>query len=64
MLGCHLQSSADVAGYEFAGVLACSLVRVFVVGVMQEQVVAHSRTDETLLYLRQGIDGVVDIEQG
>ena len=59
----NLQTAADVAGDEFACILAGSLVGCFVLAVIKQQVVAHAAADEALLDARQGIDGTVDIDQ-
>ena len=63
MLRSHLQSSADVAGDEFAGVFLCGSVGGLVLTLVQQKVVAHAAANETFLDAWQGIDGVVDVEQ-
>lgn len=60
----HLQSSADMFGDEFAGILHGSLVAFFVFAMMQNEVVAHTAADETLLDAGNSIDATVDIQQG
>ena len=63
VLRSHFQTSADVAGDEFASVLTGSLVDGIVLAVMQQKVVAHTAADETLLDARQRVDSVIDIEE-
>ena len=63
VLGCHLQSSAHMAGDEFARVLPRRLVGFLVFALMQQEVIAHAAADKALLHARQGIDGMIDIEQ-
>ena len=63
VLGGHLEASADVAGDEFAGVFAGALVHLRILALMEQEVVAHTASDERLLDTGQGIDGVVDVEQ-
>lgn len=62
VFGCHFQSSADMAGNQFSGIFACSLVHLLVVRMVQEQVIAYTAANETLLDFRQGIYGMVDVE--
>ena len=64
VLGSHLEPSADVAGNEFAGILAGMAVDGFVAVVVQQQVVAHAAAYERLLDAGQGIDRSVEVEQG
>ena len=63
VLGGYLQPPADVAGYQFVRVLACSLVDGSIRTFVQQQVVAHAAADERTLDARQGINGMVDVEQ-
>ena len=64
VFGSHFQPSADMAGNQFAGVLLGCPVGLLVATAVEQQVVAHSAADEAFLYLGQGIDGVIDVEQG
>ena len=64
VFGCYFQSSADVSGDEFAGVLSGGLVALFVAGLVQQQVVAHTAANETFFDAWQRIDGAIDVEQG
>ena len=59
----HLQASADVAADEFAGILQGGAVDGLVFATVEQQVVAHATTDETLLDAWQGINGMIDVEQ-
>ena len=64
VLGSHFETPADMTADEFAGVLGGGLVAMLVGASVQEQVVAHATADETLLDLRQGINGLIHLEQG
>ena len=59
----YLQSSAHVVAYQLARILACSLVGLLVLALVQQQVVAHSAAYEALLYLWQGVNGMINVEQ-
>ena len=48
---------------QFAGVVHSSLVRLLVLAAMQEQVVAHTTANETLLNAWQGVDGTIDLKE-
>ena len=63
MLGSHLQSSADVARYQFAGVALGGRAQTFVFVGMEQQVVAHTAADKALFDARQGIHGLVDVDE-
>ena len=63
MLWCHLQATADVSGDEFARVGLGSLVGVFVLAAMEQQVVAYATAYEAFLDAGQCIDGPVDVKQ-
>ena len=63
MLRCYLQSAAHVFGNQFAGIFPCCLVYLLVLALVQEQVVAHTTTDEALLDAWQGIYGMVNLQQ-
>lgn len=60
----HLQSTTYMAGDEFAGIIHSSPIGGFVLTVMQDEVVAHTAADETLLDTGQRIDSTIDVEQG
>ncbi len=62
MFGGHLQATADVAGDEFARIFARTLVQ-GCVALVEQQVIAHTAADERLLDARQGVDGMIDVEQ-
>ena len=64
MLRRHLQATRDMALYKLAGILTRHAVDVIVLAAMKQEVVPHAGADERLLYLWQGIDGMIDIEQG
>ena len=64
VLGCHFQSAADVLADELAGVGPGGLVDLLVGAAVEQQVVAHAAANETLLDAGQGVNGVVDVEQG
>ena len=63
MFRCYLQSAAHVLGDQLAGIFLCRLVHLLVLALVQEQVVAHTTTDEALLDTRQGIYGMIDLQQ-
>ena len=63
MLGSHLQTSANMVFNEFAGIFHRSLVRFLVFAVMQQQIVAHTTADETLLDTRQGVYSPIYLQQ-
>lgn len=52
-----------MAGDEFAGIIHSSPIGGFVLTVMQDEVVAHTAADETLLDTGQRIDSTIDVEQ-
>lgn len=68
LVGCvfwsHFQSAAHMLAYQFAGVFAGSLVGMLILALVQQQIVAHATSDETLLDARQSIYGMIDIKQG
>lgn len=59
----HLQTSANMVFNEFAGIFHRSLVRFLVFAVMQQQIVAHTTADETLLDTRQGVYSPIYLQQ-
>lgn len=59
----HFQSAADVPCDEFACIGLRSSVGGLVLAVIKEQVVAHAASDEALLDSRQGVDGMINVEQ-
>ena len=63
MFGCHLQSSAHVAGDEFASIFACGSVDSFVLALMKQQIVAHTATYEALLDAWQCVHTTVDVHE-
>ena len=63
MLWSHLQTSADMILDEFTGVLHSGLVGLFVLAAIQQQVVAHTTANETLLDAWQRVDGTIDFKQ-
>ena len=64
MLGSHLQSAADMPCDEFPGIVHGGTVGLFILAVMQDEVVTHPTANETLLDAGQCVDGAVDVEQG
>lgn len=63
VFGGYFETAADVAGDEFFGVLAVDAVGVWVARVVEQEVVADAGADETLFDAREGIDGMVDVEE-
>ena len=63
VLWSHLQTAADMFANQLAGVLARCGVGLLVLALVQQQVVAHATANETLLYARQGIDGMIHLKQ-
>ena len=63
MFRSHLQSSADMAGDEFTGIIHGCLVGSVVLTSVQQQVVTHTAADKAFLDFWQGIDGMVDLQQ-
>ena len=57
----HLQTSADMAGDEFTSIFLSGTVGMFVLAVIEQQVVAHAAADETFFHFGQGIDSPVDV---
>ena len=64
MLWRHLQSSADMTGNQFMGILSGGLVACLVLAMVKDEVIAHATADETLLHPGDGIDGTIDVEKG
>ena len=58
----NLQPATDVLGYQLAGIFLGATVDGRVFALVQEQVVTHTATNETLLDARQGIYRMIDIE--
>ena len=63
MFGGHLEATADVAGDKLAGIFAGTLVHLGVLALVEQQVVAHTATDKRLLDARQGVYGMINVEQ-
>ena len=63
MLRCHFQSSTDMVLDEFLGVFCRRPVGGFVFGAMEQEVVAHSAAYVAVAYLRQCINGTVDVDE-
>ena len=63
VLRSHFQASADMARDELARVFLRRSVGLLVLAAMEQQVVAHARSDKTLLDAGERIDGMVDVEQ-
>ena len=63
MLGSYLQASADMVLDQFAGVLHSGLVRLLVLAVIQQQVVAYTTADKTFLDAWQSVDSTVYLQQ-
>ena len=59
VLGCNLQTAADMSEDEFTGVLACRNVCRFVLASVEYQVVAYTASDEAFLNARQCVNGMV-----
>ena len=59
----HLQSAAHMLGNQLAGVFPCRLVHLLVLALVQQQVVANTTAYEALLDSRQGIHGMVNLQQ-
>ena len=49
---------------EFLGVLAVDAVCALIASVVEQEIVANARTDETLLDAGHGIDSMVNVQQG
>lgn len=58
-LGGYFEASAYVVGDQFAGIFGGTAVHGTVFALVQQQVVAHTATDERFLDTRQGIDRLV-----
>ena len=63
MFGGYLQATRHMAGDEFSGVFLGGTVGCLILAAIQQEVVAHTTADEAALDARQGIDGMVDVEQ-
>lgn len=63
MFGCHLQTSAHMSAYQFTSVFPVVFVDRFIIGLVEQKVIAHSATYEALLYALYGIDTAVNVEQ-
>ena len=63
MLWCHFESTTHMLGNEFAGVLTGCGIDLLVLALVQQQVVAHTTADKTLLDAGQSIHGMIDVEQ-
>lgn len=63
VLRSDLQSTADMAGNEFACVFLCCPVCVFILTLVEQQVVADTTANKALLDFRQRIDGPIDVQQ-
>ena len=63
VLRSDLQSTADMAGNEFAGVFLCCPVCGFILTLVEQQVVADATANKALLDFRQRIDGTIDVQQ-
>ena len=64
VLGSHLEPARDMEAYELLVELGIDLVDGGIAGAVHREVVAHTAANERLLDLGQGVDGVVDVEQG
>lgn len=51
-----------MTGDQLMGILLGGLVACLVLAVVQDEVVAHTTADETLLHTGYGIHGTVDIQ--
>ena len=63
VLGCHLQSPADMVLDEFASVFPGCAVGFFVVAAIKQQVIAHTAAYEALLDFGKCIHGAIYFEQ-
>ena len=63
VFGCNLQASTHMLHNQFAGVFSIGSVYLFVASIVQQQIVAHTATNKTLLYVRKGIYRTIDVEQ-
>lgn len=63
VLGSHLQSATDVTADKFPSILACSLVGIIVRAMVEQQVIAHTTSDEALLDARDTVYSMIDVEQ-
>lgn len=59
----HLQTSADMLGDEFLCIFPVVLVDAFITRIVKQEVIAYTRTDETLLDARNGIDSTIDVKE-
>ena len=57
------QTTADVFGDQFFGVLPVDFVDAGIACVVEQEVVADARANETLLDMGKGIDGMIDVEE-
>ena len=63
MLRCYLQSAAHMLGNQLAGVFPCRLIHLLILALVQQQVVTHTTAYKALLDTRQGIHGMVNLQQ-
>ncbi len=60
MLRSHLQSAAHVLGNQLTRVFSSRLIHLLVLALMQQKVVTHTTTNETLLDTRQSIYSMIN----
>ena len=63
VLRSYLQASADMLAYKFASVLSSGSIRLLILALVQEQIVAHTTTNEALLNARQRVYRMIYFEQ-
>ena len=63
VLGCYLQASAHMAAYQFLGVGIGGFVGGFIAAAVQKKVIAHTTAYKSLLYARQTVHRMVNVEQ-
>ena len=63
MFRSYLQSAAHVLGNQFARVFSSRLIHLFVLALMQQKVVTHTTTNETLLDSRQSIYSMINLQK-
>jgi hypothetical protein len=52
-----------MSAYQFTSVFTVVFVDRFIIGLVEQKVIAHSTTYEALLYALYGIDTAVNVEQ-
>ena len=63
MFRSYFHASTHMLGYQFAGILGSAAVHVRVFAFILQQVITYTASDETVLYARQSIYRMIDVEQ-